>query len=257
MIWYYVEASQQAGPVTDEELEELVRTGRIQQDTLVWREGMSQWQPYRMVKPAAGGGARLPEPPVTAVAGLSGDEVVCAECNQVFSKDNAIQYGTNWVCANCKPRFIQKVREGVGYAPAGPMEYAGFWMRFLAYFVDQIILGVATFGIAMVIGVAMRPETEGASMAVALIGNAISLIISASYEIWFIGKMGATPGKMALGLKVVDEHGGPIGFGRATGRFFGKILSGIVCMIGYIMAAFDEEKRALHDRLCNTRVVKG
>jgi len=48
----------------------------------------------------------------------------------------------------------------------------------------------------------------------------------------------------------------PITYGRATGRCFAEILSGMICYIGYLMAAFDEEKRALHDRICNTRVVK-
>ena len=51
-------------------------------------------------------------------------------------------------------------------------------------------------------------------------------------------------------------NGGPIGLGRAFGRYFAKILSGLILMIGYIMAAFDSEKRALHDMICDTRVIR-
>ena len=67
---------------------------------------------------------------------------------------------------------------------------------------------------------------------------------------------GKTPGKMALDLKVVRPDGGPISLGRAVGRYFAKIVSGIILMIGYIMAGFDSEKRALHDMMCDTRVIK-
>jgi uncharacterized RDD family membrane protein YckC len=61
---------------------------------------------------------------------------------------------------------------------------------------------------------------------------------------------------MACRLKVVTPEGNPISYGRALGRALASILSGMICAIGYIMAAFDEEKRSLHDRICNTRVVK-
>jgi len=64
-----------------------------------------------------------------------------------------------------------------------------------------------------------------------------------------------TLGKMAMGIKVTDTMGYPITFGRATGRYFGKILSGAILMIGYIMAAFTERKQALHDMMAGTLVV--
>jgi uncharacterized RDD family membrane protein YckC len=55
---------------------------------------------------------------------------------------------------------------------------------------------------------------------------------------------------------VVRPNGGPIDLPRAVGRYFAKILSGIILLIGYIMAGFDGEKRALHDMICDTRVVR-
>jgi uncharacterized RDD family membrane protein YckC len=61
---------------------------------------------------------------------------------------------------------------------------------------------------------------------------------------------------MALDLKVVRSDGGPVSLGRAVGRYFAKILSGVILLIGYIMAGFDAQKRALHDMLCDTRVIK-
>ena len=69
--------------------------------------------------------------------------------------------------------------------------------------------------------------------------------------------MQATLGKKAMGLIVTNEHGARIGFGRATGRYFGKILSALILLVGYIMAAFTERKQALHDMIASTLVLKG
>jgi uncharacterized RDD family membrane protein YckC len=60
---------------------------------------------------------------------------------------------------------------------------------------------------------------------------------------------------MAVGLKIVTAEGTPITMMRAFGRAWAEQLSGLVCNIGYILAAFDSEKRALHDHICSTRVV--
>ena len=89
----------------------------------------------------------------------------------------------------------------------------------------------------------------GASMAV-------STTLSALYESLFIAYLAATPGKLAVGLKVIRSNGAPVAIGRAFGRHFAKYLSGMILAIGYIMAGFDAEKRALHDMICDTRVVK-
>jgi uncharacterized RDD family membrane protein YckC len=67
----------------------------------------------------------------------------------------------------------------------------------------------------------------------------------------------ATVGKKILGLKVTDEVGNRISFGRASGRYFAKILSSMLLFIGYIMAAFTDRKRALHDMLAGTVVRRG
>jgi uncharacterized RDD family membrane protein YckC len=61
---------------------------------------------------------------------------------------------------------------------------------------------------------------------------------------------------MALGLKLLRRDGSKLGIGRIIGRYFSHVISAIILCIGYIMAAFDEEKRALHDRICDTRVIR-
>jgi hypothetical protein len=110
MSWYYADSGQQKGPITDEELQALVRSGKITDQTLVWQEGMANWQPYGTVKPAAAAPSGLP--PLTG-------GVVCRECGKSFPPGEVIRYGDVFVCAACKPVFIQRLREGAGPGGTG------------------------------------------------------------------------------------------------------------------------------------------
>jgi uncharacterized RDD family membrane protein YckC len=84
---------------------------------------------------------------------------------------------------------------------------------------------------------------------------AVSYGLPAAYETFFIGTYGATLGKMLMKVKVIMPDGGRVSYARALGRHFAKLLSGIILYIGYLMAFWDDEKRALHDRICSTRVI--
>lgn len=236
MEWFYVENNERRGPVSDAELSELNRTGKIDTATMVWREGWSDWRKF--------GDAKL--------SGVTTEgNAACVECGKVFPTSEMIQYEDSWVCAGCKPVFFQKVKEGV---PIGrEMRYAGFWIRFVAIFVDGIILQIVNIPLRFLPLSAGDPDVQ-MRMTFLIVG--ISMLVSALYEIFFIGRFGATPGKMALRLQVVRPDGGKLSYGRACGRYFAKFLSSLILLIGYIMAAFDEQKRSLHDRICDTRVIR-
>jgi len=85
--------------------------------------------------------------PVRAGATATG-ETLCYECGKSFSPNDMMHYGNLWVCAGCKPVFVQKLKEG--HSLPGVMEYAGFWIRFGAKFIDGVILGVVTLAIGMI-----------------------------------------------------------------------------------------------------------
>ena len=80
--------------------------------------------------------------------------------------------------------------------------------------------------------------------------------IAIAYETYFVGRYGATLGKMVFGLKVVRADGQSVSYGRAFGRYWASLLSSMTVTIGFIMAGFDSQKRALHDRICDTRVIR-
>jgi uncharacterized RDD family membrane protein YckC len=257
MNWYYVSAGKQAGPVDDAQLEALARTGQIQRDTLIWREGMAEWQPYSSVAPPGMAAAvgMAPQPAV-ATAAPAADEVVCDECHRIFPKDETIPFGTVRVCATCKPIFMQKLAEGAKIG--GALNYARVLTRFAAVFVDGIIMQAVNFGVTTMLGVSFAQRIGAQptdNLAAQMIAMGIGISIAATYEIVMIGKFGATLGKMACKVRVVTADGGKVSYARATGRYFAKFLSAMICAIGYFMAFFDDERRALHDRICDTRVI--
>ncbi len=165
---------------------------------------------------------------------------VCTECRVVFPVDDMIRHGNVYVCADCKPVFMQKLVEGAEIR-TGKMRYAGFWLRLGAIFLDSIILAVGNSGLALIAGLSMGQalgtEQRGLSLTVVLM--AIQLGTGISYETILIGKYGATLGKMACKIYVVTAEGGRVSYLRACGRYFARVLSAFTLLIGYIMAAFD------------------
>ena len=247
MSWYYSENNERRGPLEDAAFHALVSAGTIRPDTLVWREGMAEWSPYASV--ASGGAEPVKMAPAVSAGTVGAGARACSQCGRLFPADEMISYEGSSICAECKPLFFQKVKEGA--VVAGAREYAGFWIRFCAKFVDGILLNIMGRVVGLVIGLVF-----GEGSAAIWTSFVLGLGINAAYVIYFTGKSGATPGKMACKIQVICADGSPMTYGRATGRFFAEWLSALTLMIGYIMAGFDEEKRALHDRICDTRVVR-
>lgn len=248
MNWYYVVDGESIGPLTDEDFERKVADGTITAQTLVWHPGMDDWRAYGDV--AAGD-----DPTSGAEAQPHADRQTCCECRKTFPVADMIRYENAYVCGACKPTFFQRVQEG---APLpGHVAYGGFWIRFLAKMLDGIILGAVSMVFSFVTGFVMTVSDDPAALVgVQMVMTVLQMAVGLSYTVFFLGRYGATPGKMACRLKVVRSDGSAITYGRAAGRHFAEMLSGIILYIGYLMVAFDDEKRALHDRICDTRVIK-
>jgi uncharacterized RDD family membrane protein YckC len=244
MNYYYVLNGQQAGPVAEAELRALVAAGTIGQQTLVWREGMPDWQSFATVFGGSGGSAAIVE---------------CSVCHKTFPEDQVLHYGTSTVCAGCKPQFLQSLREN---APLGGTVLASIGARFWAKFLDGIILGIFQQGFAFAVrGSLMTMAPTSAPNWRALMFQTgmltgFNLVVGLLYQGCFLKWRGQTPGKMAAKIKVVTPDGGPLSWGKALSRPLAEFLSGCACWIGYLMAIWDPEKRTLHDRMVGTRVIK-
>ena len=208
---------------------------------------------------------------MAAAAATPGADVrYCSECGRAVPASQLTSFGNVSVCTQCQPAYSQRLG---GAGQGAGRRFGGFWIRFLAIVIDGIILWVATFVIRIPLGLlglgaglglgdlGRSPDPAQALAALPAILSIIGLSImiqfalSLAYEIYFLTTRGATPGKMVLGLKVIRADGGPISTGLAVGRYFAKILSGMILWIGFIIAGFDSEKRAVHDYICGTRVV--
>jgi uncharacterized RDD family membrane protein YckC len=180
--------------------------------------------------------------------------MTCSECGKTFLDSELISYQGFKICADCKPRFMQKIKEGLNVA--GQFSYGGFWVRFAAVFLDGLILYVINLPLSLLAGLAGGGVKPGGFGPAQVLTMALSFVLGATYEALMIGKYQATLGKRAMGLRVLGEDGGRISYGRATGRYFAKLINYFTLGIGFLMVIWDPRKQGLHDRICNTLVVK-
>jgi uncharacterized RDD family membrane protein YckC len=220
------------GPYEDAEVRAWLRTGEVNPADLGWYEGMGDWQPL----------------------------------SQMFPEDAAVA-PPRAVAPGIPPLPSQQAA-----APVVASAYGGFWKRVGAYLIDGLILLIPMILVGYALGMGEAEARMSASLAagtnpilalgqfqddifnIRMVWLAMSWVYFACFE---ASAWQATPGKRALGMIVTDTSGRRIGFGRATARFFSKLVSGFILMIGYLMVAFTARKQGLHDMIASTLVVDG
>ncbi|SRR6266568_109286 len=195
--------------------------------------------------------------------------LVCSQCGRTFADSELVQIAGTWVCGDCKPVFLNRVM-AYGVAGTSPLgrRYAGFWVRFGARLIDGLVLTVPILIIAALLipnliraskSQAPNPALGGFTLTV----FAVFFLVTVCYEVGMLRYRGATLGKMACGLKVIRSDGRSLEWGVSIGRFFMwnvvtngiPYLNFILMLVSSITLGVDGEKRALHDRVCDTRVV--
>jgi uncharacterized RDD family membrane protein YckC len=200
----------------------------------------------------------------------------------------------NQFCQSCGQEVGAAVAVAVGPAAASPLPppvtarvqvsaalpYAGFWERFAAYLIDGLILGIPFWLVVVAVifmfgGFGMMLHRRAVDPNAAVNPGAAAALLAPMFMLFFLGMLAfiilqwlyfagmesserqATFGKTVMSLRVTNYEGQRISFGHATGRFFAKIVSGLIPFaIGYIMAAFTEKKQALHDLIAGTLVLR-
>jgi uncharacterized RDD family membrane protein YckC len=190
----------------------------------------------------------------------------CANCGSAFSEENQ-QAGAPPEAAQVSPLPQSSAWQPapVSYAPTVPaVRYGGFWIRFVAAFIDGILVELVVLPVGALIGgmiglagSAVRMPGMGIHLVTGITGFGLGLFANWIYEAAMeSSSKQATVGKMALGLRVTDLEGRRISFARATGRHFAKLLSAMILLVGYIMAGFTDRKQALHDMIAGSLVVR-
>lgn len=246
-IWYYADAERQRqGPFSAEELAGQFRNGSIALETLVWRDGLSEWQ---RLHDFAG------ELNLNASDGTDGEALPPAE--PVMPAADASPYAPPTAAVASEQNFV------AGHE----VVHAGFWKRAAALFIDSMVVGFAYYIVMiaamLVVGVGAftmigNDPTAGSTALLGMMGVVYLLypVISAAYYAGFeSSSKQATLGKMAVGIKVVDSEGRRLSLKHALGRWLSAGLNYLTLYIGYLMAAFTDRKRGLHDMVAGTLVV--
>ena len=222
------------GPYKEDDVRQWLRSGQVSRDDLGWYEGLADWQPLSVL---FAGEVPVTPPPFAAA-----------------TTPSALPSTTT----------------------AALEDYAGFWKRVAAYILDAIILYIPGMLIQKMLGgdaaEAILRQAQQASpgdphVVMAAFGQFYTTMMPAILLIavitWLYFAMcesstwQATPGKLALGIRVTDLHGTRISLPRALGRYPAKYLSAILFGIGFLMVAWTRRKQGLHDMIAGTLVLNG
>ena len=222
------------GPYSESDVRDWLRTGKVSPDDLGWYQGMTDWKPLSALFPE--------EPPAL---------------DRVYSPPK--------VPLQTAPSAERSLED-----------HAGFWKRVVAYILDYIVLVIPNLLISKLLGAdaaqsALMQSAQSATGDPGALMSAYGAFYSAMLPAMLVqiviawlyfavcesSSWQATLGKLAMGIRVVDLKGDRISFMRATGRYFAKILSGMILCIGYLMVAFTERKQGLHDMIAGTLVLNG
>jgi uncharacterized RDD family membrane protein YckC len=227
------------GPYKEDDVRQWLRSGQVSPADLAWYEGLADWQPLSVLFPDV---AAAPAPPPAA---------------------------DNPYAAPSAPLLPQ-------VTAASLEDHAGFWKRVASYILDAIILYIPQTLIEKAFGV--DAAKEALQQAATNAAGDMNLVLAAQAHfystmwpamlltfvvgwIYFAAcessAWQATPGKLALGIRVTDMDGGRISFPRALGRYLAKILSFMILFIGVLMVAWTQRKQGLHDLICSTLVLNG
>ncbi len=164
-------------------------------------------------------------------------------------------------CGNCGAPVAADVQQPPSQQVPSPAispaavstQYMGFWVRFGAWLLDTFLL----LFILLFVGALVQSGVVSTSYAMIRLLDLAVYSLFALYFWLFTGLKGQTPGKMIVGIKVVDRRGQMPGLGRAALReLLGKLASTIVLFLGFFWAGWDRQKQAWHDKLAGTYVIK-
>lgn len=232
----------------------------------------------RITCPHCGYSKDLPEDKIPAKAA----RVNCPRCNEKFAlqtastaPDNRASDDDQLIMSEAQEELAATAEHAVtieevqprpatdvsfsASAPLNPISLpkAGFWIRAAALLLDTILVTVIQGAVGFGAGLFIMQTSGDLNDSTSLMLQVVGLAITTAYYVIFTGRCGQTPGKMTLRIKVIRRDGSEIGYARAAFReIFAKLLSALLLMIGYLMAAFDSQKQGLHDRLADTYVIR-
>jgi uncharacterized RDD family membrane protein YckC len=250
--FFYAVEGQQHGPVTENDLEQMVLSGALTSDVYVWADGMAEWQPWADLKtPLTHGTANLSL--ATAPNSRGVPQVTCCVCNHQYPSDEVTRHRANIVCSICKDQYFSNLNRA---ARAVQMcEPASIIRRCVARFVDGIVNLVLWFlGVCLLV-LLVKTGVPGAKAMAGILYATLLITI-----IWFlpavlVAKHGQSPGKMVCNIKVLRRDGSKLSFLRALGRHALDMASIFTLGLAYVVGLFNQRRQTLHDLATDSMVV--
>lgn len=273
--WFYAIGTEQYGPVTMLELRGLMATGKLTPQDLVWKEGMTEWMPILTV-------AELKDVP-TIRSDLASPRATATQVTKIYCSACGTAVDTRAeICPECGIR-LDSTRSIAARIQAidTSTSFAGFWKRTAAYLIDSLIMNVFISGILCLICFSyaltvdedimvvilylvdpiLKLVENGAKFAVAEFHDLMVRFLAWLFPWWlYYAIMESSPlqgtlGKLAVAVRVTDLDGRRISFGRATARFYSKLLCWLIGGVGFLLVAFTKTKQGLHDTISGCLVV--
>ncbi len=191
-----------------------------------------------------------------------------ANATQVWRSDT-----TNWLPAEKYTELkteLSQLNDAAASARLRSLAAAGFWARLGAYLVDHFLIGMVVFAVWSLMAGSQQwkfsfpTQIKTEAEFQAFVNQLVVLSYQTAfiyypfflfYDVFFNGRYGATPGKMAIGARIIKVDGRRIGYETAFLRWLASRLGEAVFFLGYLMMIFQPQKRALQDYLAGTRVV--
>lgn len=184
-------------------------------------------------------------------------QVTCPQCSQQFILEEQAEEPKTFAAQSTEAIVAPKIHTNAPATAVVDPEPAGFWLRVLAATIDSLVCNTVIFVMSLSLGYLFKTSHYSFNEMAQLIVMAMGIIVTLFYYIFFTGYGGQTPGKMALQIKVIHNNGTQVSYGQAIMReTIGKMISYLLLGIGYLMVAFRRDKRAMHDLLASTRVIK-
>ena len=238
------------GTLSEESIAAALAANELSPADLCWREGMADWQPLGSVFSAQSPApAAIPQSPPFAQAAL---DHPYPEALPPPPPPETTAFETD-------PYAPPAARVVAAAVPATQelSDYAGFWIRVAAYIIDWVITNLVAAAGGMLFGLSMVAVGVEDESGLEFGGSIVGIVVSwLYYALMESSARQATLGKMALGLVVTDLRRERISFGRASGRYFGMILSGLLFGIGFLMCIWNERKQCLHDSIAGCLVFR-
>ena len=290
--WHYVKNGEAAGPVPGDELRRLVVEGQVRRETLIWSPGLANWVDAGSYADLFEGLEPAPPPlPPTALAPVGGAAAIApvqtAPAGQGLSEPGyttapGAAYGATSPGASGLAADTAYAAETPAAVETTPIvRYAGFWIRFVAFVIDIVIIGAITYAIDRFTEITTYPRTLLTNLLpVTLTDHAQALLVqqripnvdradmlqigtmallglgvAAVYFVIVQAILQGTIGKLILGLKLRTARLNNVGFFRCLWRFLMMFVSAAIAMIGFMLAGWTRQKTALHDLLSGTRVI--